>query len=145
MFGHLLMAAALVVGRPGGETAATAERIATDAGSGLCDLVFAPPLFGIVAGKTMQSFGDHVEYGTSGGQRHVLHEARHLQRRLRPDGAGIRRNFAADDLQQCRLPGSIAPDDRDALTGIDLQRHVVQQRQVAECNRNVIQRYKWHR
>src|SRR5262249_29841024 len=42
-------------------------------------------------------------------------------------------------LQQRRFSGSIAANDRDALARINLQRHVVEQRQMAEGNRDVIE------
>ena len=51
----------------------------------------------------------------------------------------VGRQLAADDLQQRRLARAVAADDRDALAGVDLERDVVEQRQVAEGDRDVVE------
>ena len=66
------------------------------------------------------------------GERHVLHEPRDAQRRLPPDRAGVGRHFAADDLQQRRLAGAVAADDRHALARRRSAATRVEQRQMAE-------------
>jgi hypothetical protein len=44
-----------------------------------------------------------------------------------PDAAGVRRQFATDDLQQGRLAGAVASNHRHALARLELQRHVVEE------------------
>jgi hypothetical protein len=39
-------------------------------------------------------------------------------------------DVTADDLEQRRFAGAVAPDDRHALARVELQRDVLQQRQV---------------
>ena len=45
------------------------------------------------------------------------------------DGAGARLHDAGDRLEQRGLAGAVRSDDRDELSGLDGQRHVVQHRQ----------------
>ena len=51
----------------------------------------------------------------------------------------IGRQLAGDDLHQRRLAGAIAADDRDALPGIDLERHIIEKRNVPVGVRDVFE------
>ena len=82
--------------------------------------------------------------GVIGGERHVLHQPGDAQAGLRPDDAAVRRLIAADDLQQRRLARAVAADQADALARLDLQRHVVEQGQVTEGDRDMIEGDEGH-
>src|SRR5262245_8026190 len=90
------------------------------------------------------TFRDNVEDRAISGERHVLVEARRFQRRLTPDRTGIRLQLAVHDSEKRRLAGAVAPDHGDALAGVDLERDAVEQRQMAECDRNPIERNERH-
>ena len=49
-----------------------------------------------------------------------------------------------EDLQQRRLAGAVAADDGDPLAGIDLERDLVEQRQVAEGDGDTVERNEGH-
>ena len=67
-----------------------------------------------------KTFGDLVEDSAGADERHVLIEPRHSNPRRAPDGATVRGHLAADDLEQARLAGAVAANERDTLTGVDL-------------------------
>ena len=92
-----------------------------------------------------EPFGDDVEDGPIGGQGHVLLEPRAAHAGLQPDGAGVRRQLAAQDAEQRRLAGAVPADDAHALARLDLERHIVQKGQVAEGNCNMIEGDQRHR
>ena len=109
------------------------------------DLVLATPVLRVVSRQCGEPFSHDVEDRLRRRERHILFEPRHPQRGLVPDAAGVRRQFAADDLQQGRLAGTVASDDRYALPRLELQRHVVEEWQVAECVVDVVECQKGHR
>src|ERR1700675_1406118 len=89
------------------------------------------------------SFGHDLEDGPVGGQRHILFESRETQARLPPDtaaGPAVRRQLAADDLQERRFPGPVASDDGHALARLDLKRNFIQERKMTESDGNTVQR-----
>ena len=100
-------------------------------------LVRALPL--VVRIERAETLAHHLGDGAIGRQRHILNEPRHARARLPPHGAPIGRQIAGDDLHQRRLAGAIAADDRDALAGIDLERHIVEKRNVAVGVRDVFE------
>ena len=128
--------------------AASAGRF--EPGQDQIDLVRALPRFQLVRRVELtravralvrRSLGhDHVEDRPGRGQRHVLDEPRDAQSGLTPHRPRVGRQLAADDLQQRRLAGAVAADDRHPLAGVDLQRHIVEQRQMAEGEGDVIER-----
>jgi hypothetical protein len=91
-----------------------------------------------------EAFGDDVEHRLGRGERHVLLEAGHDDAGLAPHRSRVRRDGACDDLEQRRLAGAVAADDRDALAGIDLEGHAIEERQVAEGDGNGIQGKEGH-
>ena len=68
-------------------------------------------------------------------ERHVLFETRDAQSRLAPHRARVRNDLAADDLQQRRLARAVAADDAHALSRLDQQTRVVQEREMAVSHR----------
>ncbi len=106
-------------------------------------VVLAQPRFVLVEMMRVP-FGDDVEDGAARRERHVLLEPRHPQRRLTPDVPGIGRSLAADDLQQRRFAGAVSPDHRHPFPWLDLQRHLVEQRQMAIRDRHAVQGHKGH-
>ena len=92
-----------------------------------------------------EALGDDVEHRLRGRERHVLLEARDDHPGLAPDGAGIRRDGAGDDLEQRRLAGAVAADDRDPLPGVDLEGDAIEERQVTEGDGDGIQGEEGHR
>src|SRR5207237_10875191 len=80
-----------------------------------------------------------------GGERHVLLEPRDAQRWLTPDRSCVGGELAADNLQERRLAAAVAADDRQALARLDLERDAVEQREVAERDRHVVQDNERHR
>ncbi len=86
-----------------------------------------------------ESRGDFFEHRSSAGERDVLVQPRHAKARRPPDGPGVRRHVARHHFQQAGFPGSIAPDERDALPGLNLERGVLEERQVSEGERNGIE------
>ena len=76
--------------------------------------------------------GDDVEHRAVLGERDVLFEPRDAERRLPPDCAGVGHDFAGHHFQKRRLARSVAADHRDALARIELQRYLVEERQMTE-------------
>src|SRR5439155_26539361 len=74
--------------------------------------------------------GDDVEHRAVLGERDVLFEPRDAERRLLPDCAGVGHDFAGHHFQKRRLARSVAADHRYALARIELQRYLVEERQV---------------
>ena len=91
-----------------------------------------------------EALGHDVEHRLGGGERHVLLEARDDDAGLPPDGAGIRRDRAGDDLEQRRLAGAVAADDGDPLPGVDLEGDAIEERQVTEGDGDGIQGEQGH-
>ena len=87
--------------------------------------------------------GDHVEYRTgwptAGRPARAGRAAGRAGARRSPSRA---RQLAAEDLQQRRLAGAVAADDRDPFARLDLQRNVIEERQMAKSDRYVVQRQK---
>ena len=86
----------------------------------------------------------HVEDGTVGRQRHVLHQPRDPQPRLAPDASRIGQLIAADDLEQRRFPRAVAADHAHPLPRLDLQAGIVEKREVAVGDRDVLERNQRH-
>jgi hypothetical protein len=103
--------------------------------------VLALPVFILEAPEAL---GYHVEHGPRVLKWGVLREPSDAQAGLPPDAARVRRQLAADDLQQRRFAGAVAPDDADALAGLNLEAGVVEQRKVSEGERHVIERDEGH-
>jgi hypothetical protein len=87
-----------------------------------------------------EPLGDDVEHRPIGRQRHVLDEARDAHAWSGPNAPGVRRQLAAEDLQQRRLSRAVAPEDGDALPRLDLKRCVVEQWKVAERVADFVER-----
>src|SRR5262249_21944428 len=90
------------------------------------------------------SLRNDVEDAGPRRERHVLFEARNLERRLTPDRARVRGALTGDEFQQRRLAGSVSSDDRDALPRLDLQEGVVEQREMTEGDRDAVERDQRH-
>ena len=111
-----------------------------EAGQDEAHALLAAPVFLVRVG----AFSDDIEHSSRIGQRHVLREPSDAQRRLPPDGAVIRGEVAADDLEQRGFAGAVAADDGDALFVVDLQAHLRQQRKVAERHRDAVECHQRH-
>jgi hypothetical protein len=88
------------------------------------------------AGKALR---DDVEHGPIVFESLVLRQPRDVQTRLPPDGAGVGRLFAADNLEQRGLAASVPADHRRPLTGFEPQARVVQQRQMPVGDRYAVE------
>ncbi len=55
------------------------------------------------------------------------------------DGARIRGNLAGQKLHEGRFAGAVAAHKADPFTGLDLERHPVEQRWSAEGYRNIVE------
>src|SRR5207247_6025320 len=106
------------------------------------DMMLAPPLL-VLSVPMRVTLGDDVDDRAVGRERDVLLQPCDADARPAPHRAGVGRHLAADDLAEGRLTGAIASDDRDALARFDLQRHLVEQRQMAERDRYAVQRDEW--
>ena len=95
--------------------------------------------------QVAQRVGDDVEDGAIGGDRNVLIEPGDAEAWLGPHGAGVRRLLAADDPQERRLSGSVPADHADAFASLDPQVRFAEQRQVAECYRDLVEGNERHR
>jgi hypothetical protein len=87
-----------------------------------------------------ETFPNDFGNGAIRGQRHILDEPRHTYARLAQHHTGIRLEIAAQDLQQRRFSSAIAANDGNALAGIDLECDLVEQRKMAESDRNPVER-----
>ncbi len=90
------------------------------------------------------SLSHDVEHRAVGRQRDVLVKARRAQCGLAPHGARVGRDLAAENLEQRRLARAVPAEDGNALARLDLQRHFVQQRHVAERHRHALARQQRH-
>src|SRR6476620_5236647 len=91
-----------------------------------------------------EPLGDDVEYRRVSNDGHVLIEPRHADLRLSRHGPGIRRLFATHHTQERRLPRAVTADDRHTFAPIDPKGGVLEQRLVAEGERNVVERDERH-
>ncbi len=69
--------------------------------------------------RLRQAFSDDIEDGTSFGGRQVLREHADLEARRLPQLTGIGLEFAGDQLEQGRLAGAVAADERQTLAALD--------------------------
>ena len=90
--------------------------------------------------QVAQAVSDDIEHRSGVVQRCILRQASRAQSRLPPDGSGIRRHVAADNLQECRFTGPIPADDAHTLAALYLQAGVIQEWKMSERDRRVIQR-----
>ena len=79
-----------------------------------------------------EPFGDDVEDWTIRGRRDVLLEPRDAKVRLGPHGTAVGRLLAADHFEQRRLPRPVSAENRHTLARVDLQFHIVEQREMTE-------------
>ncbi len=82
-------------------------------------------------GQVAEALRHHVEDRVVRVERHVLHQPRHLHAGVAPHHAAIGRQLAAHDLHQRGLAGAVAADEGKPFARLDLERHVVEQGQVA--------------
>ena len=101
-------------------------------------MVFAQPRF-VFFQMMRVPFGDDVEDRAVGRERDVLLESGDAERPLAPHGAGVGNNLTAQDLKQRRLARTVATDQRHALPSVDLQCHLIEERQVAVYDRYAVQ------
>ena len=101
--------------------------------------MIAAPVLRVMPLEAREPFSDDVEDRLLRGERHVLHQPGNPQRGLMPDGPGVGRHLAAENLQQRGLARAVAADDRHPLARFELQRHVVEQRQVSEGVRDMVE------
>ena len=94
--------------------------------------------------QVAQRVGDDVEDRAIGGDRNILVESGKAQPRLAPHGPGVGGLLAADDAQQRRLSGAVPSEDRDPLPPVNPERGVAEQREVAECDRDLVERDERH-
>ena len=94
--------------------------------------------------QVAQAGGDDIEYRRGADGLGILHQPRGAEAGCAPDGAGIGRELAGEDLQERRLAGAIPSDDRDALTGLDEEGGMIEKRNMAERRRHVFQGNQWH-
>ena len=89
--------------------------------------------------QVAQAGGDDVEHRRGADGFGILHQPRGAEPGCAPHGARIGRELAGENFQERRLAGAIPADDRDALTGLDEEAGMIEQRNVAERRRHVFQ------
>ena len=105
-------------------------------------LVLALPL--IVLVELAEAFADHGRNRSVRRQRHVLDEPGDPHAGLAQHHAGIRRQIAAENLQQRRLAAAVAADHRNALPRIDLEVGFIEQWQMSKREGNTVERNERH-
>ena len=98
-----------------------------------------------VASERAEAVGHFVEDGSMAGSRHVLFEPRGPPAGRAPDRAGIGRNLARHHFQEAGFPRAVAPDERDALPGLDPQVSRFEERQMSVRERDGVERHERHR
>ena len=86
-----------------------------------------------------------LDIGADGGETfHVRHlrQIAHRGRGMAEDLAVLRLDQAGGDLQQRRLAGAVAADQRDAVAGRDRKFGAVEQRRAAEGQHDAVERQK---
>ncbi len=91
--------------------------------------------------QVAQPFGDDLEHAVVGVERHVLHQPGDAGGRRPPHRAPVGHDLAAHDLQQRRLPGAVPADEGETLASVDLERDVVEQRQVPVSVEEMVERH----
>ena len=91
-----------------------------------------------------EPFGDHIEHRAVGGQGNVLREPADAQPRLKGHRTGVDRPLAAQDLKERRLAASVPSDQRHAFARFNLQHDIVEQRQMSEGERHMVERSNRH-
>ena len=94
--------------------------------------------------QVAQAGGDDVEDRRRAGGLGILHEPRGAQSGRPPHCASVGRELAGQDLQERRLAGAISADDGDALTGLDEQAGMIEERYMAERGRHTFEGNQWH-
>ncbi len=122
-----------------------AESIEQGRGAAGPDLDRGPMVVADQSGQFPEAIGDDIEHAAIVAEGHVLFEPGSADRRRSPHGAGIGHQLARKDPEQCGLAGPVAADDRDALTGLDVGRYLVEERDVAERNRDAVERQQRHK
>ncbi len=92
-----------------------------------------------------QTIGDNVEDGLEAAAGHFLRQPRHAQSGRAFDDAGIGSEVSGEELQQRRLPGSIAAHQADPLAGVDFQVDSVEQRGSTVAEREIASENPSHR
>ena len=91
-----------------------------------------------------EAVGDHVEHRAVCGQRNVLREPADAQARLKRYRTGVDRPLAAQNLKNRRLAAAVPADQRHAFARLDLQHDIVEQRQMSEGERDMVERGNRH-
>jgi hypothetical protein len=102
------------------------------------------PLPFIVRIECAKALANNIGDGSIRRQRHVLDQSRDASAGLSQHEARIGLQIAAENLQQRRLAGAVAPDDGDALAGVHLEGDLVEQREMAEGDGDTVERYERH-
>ena len=92
---------------------------------------------GVLVGNHQRSRGQAARHGFEHvgieRQRRLLLDQRHRDARGARDASIVWIAQARDQRQQRRFARTVAPDQADALTALDMQRNVVEQCDVSEC------------
>ena len=91
-----------------------------------------------------QALGHHVEDTGWRIERDILIQPRAAKARRPPDGAPVGLQFSAGDAQQRGFAAAVAPNQRNAFAGLELQRDVIEQRHVAVGVADVVQAEQGH-
>ena len=94
--------------------------------------------------QAAETLGYDVEDREMGRERHVLVQPGHAQVWLAPDRPRIRRLLTAQDAQQRRLAAAVPAKYAHPFAGFYLRAGLVDERQVAECEGNPVEREQRH-
>ncbi len=95
-------------------------------------------------GSVAHAGGDHIKDVSGQPLRHILGKLGHLQPLLALDLAALRRQFAADQFQQCRFAAAVAPHQAEPVARLDLQVDTVEKRWAAKGQGYVAKGYECH-
>ncbi len=117
---------------------------ARERGHGRLGVIVGHACGGVVIGgeellQRAEAFRDDIEDRLMAGQRHILDKSRSGGAGLAPDRAGVRRQLARENLQQRGLARAIAADDRYTLAGVHEKAGPVEERQMAERDRDLVE------
>ena len=95
-------------------------------------------------GRIAETVRDRREHVPLEREVRLLRHIGDLQAVLSPDGAVVEHRLTGQGLEQAGFSGTVAPDQRNALARIQLERRMIQQGHMPEGEAGVVHRQKRH-